>query len=203
MHAKWNINIVVLVFERSFNVKGYGQTSLTFMFLNSTSFFHFFLLLFNRTSSSVNINFGTLRRGWSYSPDSKRTFALFWPEHCEKYRNFTWSPGVEILRKGTVSTPGNQVKLRYFSQWKVSMKVWRLLLREWPTRTPQILILLFRLFPLQWSKFIPRVFLLNFADLIRLKFRDGILKGVKVMLLAKNHSQFPMINSLNVKVAVI
>ena len=31
-----------------------------------------------------------------------------WPtlriSHCEKYRNFTWSPGVEILWKGTVST---------------------------------------------------------------------------------------------------
>ena len=23
--------------------------------------------------------------------------------HCEKYRNFTWFTGVEILRKGTVS----------------------------------------------------------------------------------------------------
>ena len=23
--------------------------------------------------------------------------------HCEKYRNFTWFPGVELLRKGTVS----------------------------------------------------------------------------------------------------
>ena len=33
--------------------------------------------------------------------------------HCEKYRNFTWFPGVEILRKGT---SGNKVKLRYFSQ---------------------------------------------------------------------------------------
>ena len=23
--------------------------------------------------------------------------------HCKKYRNFTWIPGMEILRKGTVS----------------------------------------------------------------------------------------------------
>ena len=36
--------------------------------------------------------------------------------HWEKYRNFICFPGVEILQKGTVSTPGNQVKLRYFSQ---------------------------------------------------------------------------------------
>ena len=36
--------------------------------------------------------------------------------HCEEYRNFTWFPGVDILRKGTVSIPGNQMKLRYFSQ---------------------------------------------------------------------------------------
>ena len=34
--------------------------------------------------------------------------------HYEKYRNFTWFHDVEILRKGTVSTPGNQVKLWYF-----------------------------------------------------------------------------------------
>ena len=56
--------------------------------------------------------------------------------HCEKYRNFTWFTGVEILRKGKVSaqfarnyaksvpfrkisTPGNQVKLRYFLQCDV------------------------------------------------------------------------------------
>ena len=59
-------------------------------------------------------------------------------EHCEKYHNFTWFPGVEILWKAQfphsfgriarnyaetmtfrkISTPGNQVKLRYFSQWK-------------------------------------------------------------------------------------
>ena len=37
--------------------------------------------------------------------------------HCEKYRNFTWFPGVEILRKGTVSAKfraisGNRPKLR-------------------------------------------------------------------------------------------
>ena len=38
--------------------------------------------------------------------------------HCEKYRNFTWFPGVEILRKGTA---GNQVKLRYFSQHQVTL----------------------------------------------------------------------------------
>ena len=65
--------------------------------------------------------------------------------HCEKYRNFTWFPGVEILRKGTVSAspetmrklpfrkisiPENQVKLRYFSQWSVmefifwSISIW-------------------------------------------------------------------------------
>ena len=56
--------------------------------------------------------------------------------HCKKYRNYTWFPGMEILRKGTfphsfggfarnyaetvpfrkISTPGNQVKSRYFSQ---------------------------------------------------------------------------------------
>ena len=34
--------------------------------------------------------------------------------HYEKYRNFTWFHGVEILPKVTVSTPGNQVKLWYF-----------------------------------------------------------------------------------------
>ena len=53
-------------------------------------------------------------------------------DHWEKYRNFTWFSGMEILRKGSfrivsgdaetvpfrkISTPGNQVKLRYFSQW--------------------------------------------------------------------------------------
>ena len=50
--------------------------------------------------------------------------------HFKKYCNFTWFPGVEMLRKGTVSafmlfrkvfTPGNQLKSRYFSQcykWK-------------------------------------------------------------------------------------
>ena len=52
-----------------------------------------------------------------------------WNIHCEIHRNFIWLPGVEILRKGTVSaylrairkisTPGNQVKLRYFSQWSL------------------------------------------------------------------------------------
>ena len=34
----------------------------------------------------------------------------------EKYRNFTWFPGVETVPFRKISTPGNQVKLRYFSQ---------------------------------------------------------------------------------------
>ena len=67
--------------------------------------------------------------------------------HCEKYRNFTWFTGVDILRKGTVSaqfarnyaktvpfrkisTPGSQVKLRYFSQCDVFKVLSRLVL--WP-----------------------------------------------------------------------
>ena len=49
-------------------------------------------------------------------PFSKNQISVY---HCEEYRNFAWFPGVEILRKGIVSlrkisTPGNQVKLRYF-----------------------------------------------------------------------------------------
>ena len=59
-------------------------------------------------------------------------------KNCEKYRNFTWFPGVEICEKARfphsfgriarnyahavpfckISIPGNQVKLRYFLQWK-------------------------------------------------------------------------------------
>ena len=53
----------------------------------------------------------------------------------EKYRNFTWFPGVEILGKGTfsaqfpfrkISTLGNQVKLRYFSQCHSNQKIKKL-----------------------------------------------------------------------------
>ena len=59
-------------------------------------------------------------------------------KHYQKYRNFTWFAGVKFCGKEQfshsfgrfarnyeetvpfrkVSTPGNQVKLRYFSQWK-------------------------------------------------------------------------------------
>ena len=38
--------------------------------------------------------------------------------HCKKYRNFTWFPGVETVPFRKICTPGNQVKLRYFSQWE-------------------------------------------------------------------------------------
>ena len=34
--------------------------------------------------------------------------------HCEKYRNFTWFPAVPLHK---ISTPANQVKFPYFSQW--------------------------------------------------------------------------------------
>ena len=72
------------------------------------------------------------RKGIRSYKTSQRTFRNFlfayhWPIcsnetiarqnniHCEKYRNFTKFLGVEILWKDTVSTPGNQEKLRYFS----------------------------------------------------------------------------------------
>ena len=39
-----------------------------------------------------------------FRQDSEYASAIHHREiHCEKYRNFTWFPGVEILRKGTVS----------------------------------------------------------------------------------------------------
>ena len=44
---------------------------------------------------------------------AKNQFLVFFGNilHCEKYRNFTWFPGVEILQKGTVS-PETIRKLR-------------------------------------------------------------------------------------------
>ena len=36
--------------------------------------------------------------------------------HCEKYHNFTWFPGVEILREGTVSEYG-QMAIRFLRNW--------------------------------------------------------------------------------------
>ena len=41
---------------------------------------------------------------------------MFWVFHCKKYRNFTRFPGVETVPFRKISTPDNQVKLRYFSQ---------------------------------------------------------------------------------------
>ena len=56
-------------------------------------------------------------------------------QHCEKYRNFTRSPGVETVPFRKISTPGNQVKLRYFSQCKVKGLQIRLLKRQqWERR---------------------------------------------------------------------
>ena len=43
-------------------------------------------------------------------------YIVFGYAHCKKYGNFTWFPVVEPVPFCIISTPGNQMKLQYFSQ---------------------------------------------------------------------------------------
>ena len=65
----------------------------------------------NNRNNSIKI-YG-VRVGHSLSRSLQTFMETF---HCEKYRNFTWFPGVETVPFRKISTPGDQVKLRYFSQ---------------------------------------------------------------------------------------
>ena len=73
---KWNINIIVLVLERPFNVKVYGQASIAFTFTKFYFFFSVFFYYFKMRLLAVSRS--TL--GQRVRPDlrgSKRTFAFF------------------------------------------------------------------------------------------------------------------------------